>query len=61
MRPVEQAIDGVEGLIDLARLGPGLDLRTFEFGRDVDIAAIDVLDHVGRARRACRRRCAIPA
>ena len=53
-RPLEQAINGVDGLIYLsstsANSGVATISATFEVGYDVDIAAIDVLNRVNRAR-----------
>ena len=53
-RPLEQAINGVDGLIYLsstsANSGVATISATFEVGYDVDIAAIDVLNRVNRAQ-----------
>lgn len=53
-RPLEQAINGVDGLIYLsstsANSGVSTISATFEVGYDVDIAAIDVLNRVNRAQ-----------
>ena len=53
-RPLEQAINGVDGLIYLsstsANSGVSSISATFEVGYDVDIAAIDVLNRVNRAQ-----------
>ena len=53
-RPLEQAINGVDGLIYLsstsANSGVSTISATFEVGYDVDIAAVDVLNRVNRAQ-----------
>lgn len=52
--PLEQAINGVDGMIYLsstsANSGEATISATFEVGYDVDIAAVDVLNRVNRAR-----------
>jgi len=52
--PLEQAVNGVDGLIYLsstsANSGQSSMSATFQVGYDVDVAAIDVLNRVNRAR-----------
>jgi HAE1 family hydrophobic/amphiphilic exporter-1 len=52
--PLEQAINGVDGLIYLtstsSNAGVSSISATFEVGYDIDVAAIDVLNRVNRAR-----------